>query len=106
MAWSMGRPRALVAAGVLAFSVLAVMPTTGSAPEVPAWLRAQQEMLALWRATTPSPELKALTSVQQTVVLRERPARRIDNAVRERARAAVRRALETEGEGESSWPEG
>ncbi|MBI5721380.1 MAG: glucans biosynthesis glucosyltransferase MdoH [Burkholderiales bacterium] len=108
MAWSMGRPRALVAAGVVAFSVLGVMPSTGSAPELPAWLRTQQEMLALWRVTAPPLEPKVLqdTSRPQAVVMRERPARRIDNAVRQRARAAVRRALEMEAAAELAWPEG
>jgi membrane glycosyltransferase len=106
MAWSMGRPRALVAAGVLAFSVLGTMPRTGSAPEVPAWVRAQQEMLALWLVTPPPAEPKSDGALQRAEVLRERPARRIDNAVRERARAFVQRALEQEAEGEPPWPEG
>jgi membrane glycosyltransferase len=126
VAWSMGRPRALVAAGVLAFSVLGVMPRVGTAPEVPAWLQAQQGLLATWLVTQPAAEPKTLDTTDRLVAMRERPARRIDNAVRERARAAVQRALALEAqgtvpredagdslweggsgsEGEGGWPEG
>lgn len=100
-AWSMGRPRALVAAGVLAFSVLGVMPRVGTAPEVPAWLQAQQGLFATWLVTPPAAEPKTLGASDRLVAMRERPARRIDNAVRERARAAVQRALALEAEGAS-----
>jgi len=129
LAWSMGRSRPLMAAGVLAFSVLGVMPRVGTAPEVPAWLRSQQDLLAAWLVTPPAAEPKTLGAAGQLVAMRERPARWIDNAVRERARAAVQRALALEaegasprdedaanapwegrrgpeGEGEGEWPEG
>jgi len=106
LAWSMGRHRAVVAAGVLAFSVLGLMPRTGSAPEVPPWMQAQHEMLALLMNTAPPAEPKDAAAPRSSVA--ERPARRIDNALRERARAAVQRALEAEAEAGAAgdWPEG
>jgi len=115
LAWSMGRPRALAAAGLLAFSVLGVMPRVGTAPELPDWMRAQQDLLAAWLVTAPPAEPKTAETTQRLVAMRDRPARWIDDGVRERARAAVQRALamEAEGaaetldpEGEGEWPEG
>lgn len=109
--WSMGRSRAFVAAGVLAVAVLGAVPGTGRTPELPAWMQSQQDLVAMWTQAPTSYEAKIEVAAAPRAAVRERPARRIDDAVRARAREAVRRLLELEAVegaegGGADWPEG
>jgi membrane glycosyltransferase len=101
--WAMGRPRAVLAMGALVFGLLSVLPRVGTAPEVPAWLRAQQDLLSMLvntdLASEPKVAIGADASMNMLLAVRDRPARRIDDAVRRRARVAVQRALALEAEG-------
>jgi membrane glycosyltransferase len=89
------RPLPMWAMAAVAALTIAV-PQGGIAPELPATWRAEQEFLATWRQTptlatvvlgAQAPIRRAMSSV------RERPARRIDDALRRRALDAVERAV-------------
>ncbi|HVK33388.1 MAG TPA: glucans biosynthesis glucosyltransferase MdoH [Burkholderiaceae bacterium] len=90
------RATAALAGGVLSLAV-ALAPQSAATPELPAGLRAQLDALA--SQPTLEPRLLRVADAapsKRTRTVRERPARMIDNAVRERARDAVRRAIELE----------
>jgi hypothetical protein len=80
----------MLAVAALAMSV----PQSGIAPELsPAW-RAEQDFLANWRGVRPLAPIAEATSTLKRMAVRERPARKIDDALRRRAFEAVERALE------------
>lgn len=90
------RATAALAGGVLSLAV-ALAPQPASTPELPASLRAQLDALAARQALEPRVLRVADASpAKRSRATRERPARMIDDAVRERARDAVRRAVEIE----------
>jgi membrane glycosyltransferase len=97
--WLMGRQRAALAAGVMVVATIGLLPGTGATPELPQWMRTHQDLFAM--STVPPAEPKTSFGEQALltpVALRERPARRIDEAVRRRAREAVQRALAMDAE--------
>lgn len=86
-------------ASVAVMAVAAFTPRLVATPEVPPGLQLQRDISAtldaLPRLHAPM-LLAAVTDVAtKPRVVRERPARRIDNAVRERARAAVQQGMTT-----------
>lgn len=101
LAWR--RSRAALGFGFTALAVAAVIPHVASTPQLTPAMQLEQEIaiaqqesllrvMASLRAEEPAP-------VRQ---VRYRPARMIDNALRERALEAVRRALEAEAEAAAS----
>jgi len=91
-------PRATtaLAGGVLSLAV-ALAPQPASTPELPAALGAQLDAMAARQALESRPQrLADAAPVKANRTARERPARMIDDALRERARDAVRRAVEIE----------
>jgi hypothetical protein len=83
-----------------AIAMLSVaVPRPGIAPELSAELRAAHEvnLMAYWREL---PSLQPVSAQPPTarkrMVAREKPARMIDNALRQRALEAVERALASE----------
>lgn len=90
------RATAALAGGVLSLAV-ALAPQPASTPELPASLSAQLDALAARQALeAESLRLADATPAKRHRTVRERPARMIDDALRERARDAVRRAVEIE----------
>jgi membrane glycosyltransferase len=90
------RATAALAGGVLSIAV-ALAPQPVATPGLPAALRAQLDALAMQPILEPRfMRTSDATPVKRTRAMRERPARMIDDALRERARDAVRRATELE----------
>jgi membrane glycosyltransferase len=90
------RATAALAGGVLSLAV-ALAPQPASTPELPAAVSAQLDALAARQAREArSLRLADATPVKPHRTVRQRPARMIDDALRERARDAVRRAVEIE----------
>lgn len=86
------RATAALAGGVLSIAV-ALAPQPVATPGLPATLLAQLDALAAQPMLEPRFERSADAAPAKRVrVVRERPARMIDDALRERARDAVRRA--------------
>jgi len=98
-----GFGRGVMALATAALTAMVVLPRTAESPEVPPAVLAGQEVLALV-ASLPvvvlqsEPVVAVRTSVRPRPTTRSvpyRPARMIDDAVRERAFQAVAQALET-----------
>jgi membrane glycosyltransferase len=91
------RAHRLAPAGLMAaVAVMAIaLPRAGLAPELPLAWRLQPALSAVADSVqaTPQPLAEAPSPRKRVVALRERPARRIDDAVRRRAIEAVERAL-------------
>ena len=92
--------RHLPAGAMAVIAVLAAaVPRPGIAPELSAQVRAAQEvnLMAYWHDLSALPQVTAQPpAVRKRVVAREKPARMIDNALRQRAFEAVERALVSE----------
>jgi membrane glycosyltransferase len=95
--WGRGMAASMSAAVI---AVVAFTPRLVATPEMPEGLRLQSDiraaMNALPRLEMPMLLATATDAVTKPRTARERPARRIDNAVRERARDAVQRAIAVE----------
>jgi membrane glycosyltransferase len=95
-----GQGRMVLALGSAALFVVALLPRPALSPELSPSLRAEQELVALVRSSAPQVQMPELTAQLDTTrkrpvrTVRERPARMIDDAVRQRAYEAVARALE------------
>jgi membrane glycosyltransferase len=93
--------RALSAASMAAVAMVTLaMPLPGVAPELPPALRAAQELDfgAYWRdvpTTLPPILAEAPAPRKRVAMVRERPARMIDDALRQRALESVGRSLAT-----------
>jgi membrane glycosyltransferase len=91
--WGGGRQRTVLVTGALLGAILGVLPHTGLTPGLAPWQRAEPPPPAL----VPVPELAVAVMREPAarIVVRTPgpPARRIDDDVRARARAAVERAL-------------
>jgi hypothetical protein len=88
----------MLATGALLAGLLGALPHTGLTPGLAPWQRAEPPLPAL----VPVPELASVSAqppVHRLARAAERPARRIDDAVRARARAAVEHALARQEEG-------
>jgi hypothetical protein len=68
------------------------VPSLGIAPELSPGVRAAQELdfAAYWREVPSLPPILAEPQVRKRVAARERPARMIDDALRQRALESVR----------------
>jgi membrane glycosyltransferase len=79
----------IAAAAVLAMS----LPRSGIAPELPPGLRAEQQLVAYLDSVPASQPNVERPTPRKRMVLRDRSARTIDNALRRRAIEAVERAI-------------
>jgi membrane glycosyltransferase len=85
--------------GVAALAM--TVPQSGIAPELSPAIRAQTDMSLAWRAeqevvaywTEPMLPLTIESPVRKRVVVRDKPARMIDDALRQRALEAVRELM-------------
>ncbi len=92
--------RHLPAPALAAVALLTIaVPRDGIAPELSPQLRVAHELnlTAYWRDLPSLPPVSAQPpTVRKHVAAREKPARMIDNAIRQRAFEAVERAIATE----------
>jgi hypothetical protein len=69
------------------------LPRSGIAPELPPGLRAEQQLVAYLDSVPASQPNVERPTPRKRMVLRDRSARTIDNALRRRAIEAVERAI-------------